>query len=326
MKKTIAAVLVLLLVVGAYLTFNIESIFAKSSPVFVGEGVSNVKILENIESLDIKNDSRDDLIKLFGAPESYIWGDKTFSVDELIGNYIMSYSDNFDIWMSNDLIIELRFYSDFYKSAQNISVGMSKDDVVALLEAPSEIKKGVKNQFKEYVFYEDIDNEVGYCYYASPKDNIRLFFKDYKVLAMYITGNELEQFDESKYGKQKESTTTLKRVNVDDIDLPFVNDEEVIGAWNSVDFVDEISEFKPSETYWEGDLYLEELVFKAEGKLSVRYLKWTKGIVMHSGDTTASAYTIKEIDGTTYMFFEWKSGDYIFRDMKPSYYVLKKEN
>lgn len=33
---------------------------------------------------------------------------------------------------------------------------------------------------------------------------------------------------------------------------------------------------------------------------------------------------IKEIEGTTYMFFEWKNGDYVFRGVNPYYYVLKK--
>ena len=36
-------------------------------------------------------------------------------------------------------------------------------------------------------------------------------------------------------------------------------------------------------------------------------------------------YLIKEIAGSKYMFFEWKSGDYTIRHMKPKYYVLKKD-
>jgi len=71
-------------------------------------------------------------------------------------------------------------------------------------------------------------------------------------------------------------------------------------------------------------LYLKDLTFKDNGKMDHSWIKWTNGVVMHSGDKTASAYTLKEINGSTYMFFEWKSGDYIFRNMAPSYYVLKK--
>ena len=56
------------------------------------------------------------------------------------------------------------------------------------------------------------------------------------------------------------------------------------------------------------------------------WMAWTKGVVMHrGGDKTASRYTIKKIDGAAYLFLEWKSGDYIIRHQKPSYYVLIKK-
>ena len=47
-------------------------------------------------------------------------------------------------------------------------------------------------------------------------------------------------------------------------------------------------------------------------------------MILDEVERTASNYEIKELDGNTYMFFEWKSGDYTIRDMKPDYYVLKK--
>ena len=111
----------------------------------------------------------------------------------------------------------------------------------------------------------------------------------------------------------------------DNIDLPFVNDSEVIGKWKSVDFVRTMDQFVSSQKFWKSSLYLKELKFKKKGKMSVRWLTWTKGVVMHKGDTTASKYLIKKIDGGTYMFYEWKSGDYTIRGMKPCYYVLKKK-
>jgi len=52
---------------------------------------------------------------------------------------------------------------------------------------------------------------------------------------------------------------------------------------------------------------------------------WTKGLILDKGQQTASAYEIKEIDGVTYMFFEWKTEDYFYRDLKPYYYVLRKK-
>ena len=50
--------------------------------------------------------------------------------------------------------------------------------------------------------------------------------------------------------------------------------------------------------------------------------KWTKGLLLHTGNKTASRYELRTLQGRTYLIFEWKSGDYMFRQAKPSYYVM----
>lgn len=112
---------------------------------------------------------------------------------------------------------------------------------------------------------------------------------------------------------------------VDDTNLPFVNDPAALGKWVSVDFVGEPSQFVPGARRFRGSLYLEGLTFLPEGRTAVPWFGWTRGVVMHlGGDHTASRYSIKELNGAVYMFFEWKSGDYTIRRQKPQYYVLKK--
>lgn len=119
----------------------------------------------------------------------------------------------------------------------------------------------------------------------------------------------------------------------DDVDYPFSNDPQMLGSWQSVDFVENIDDFKPGVKSWLDDLYLIELTISEKGELNALatsgeapqgLLTWTKGLIINNRDKTASKCEIKEIDGAKYMFFEWKSGDYIFRGMKSSYYVLKK--
>lgn len=110
----------------------------------------------------------------------------------------------------------------------------------------------------------------------------------------------------------------------DELSLPFVNDAAVIGAWHSVDFVAKPELFSPAKRAWGGDLFLKELVFLPEGKSPNGWLTWTKGVLMHHGDKTASRYQIRELNGEKYLFFEWKSGDYTIRHRAPEYYVLKK--
>ncbi len=111
----------------------------------------------------------------------------------------------------------------------------------------------------------------------------------------------------------------------DRIDWPFVNDPEVLGKWESIDFVATMDQFKPDKPARPADkLYLKGMVFEPHGKCNFGFSEWTKGLVIHRPDHTASKYVIKDIDGSKYMFFEWKSGDYTIYHRKPEYYVLKK--
>ena len=109
----------------------------------------------------------------------------------------------------------------------------------------------------------------------------------------------------------------------DKVDYPFINDPEVIGKWDSVDFVEDINNFNPEKKSWNGDLYLNNLIFDENGKIENKNITWTKDLVLNTSDKTASKYIIKEINGSKYMFFEWKNGDYIERGATPWYYVLK---
>ena len=111
---------------------------------------------------------------------------------------------------------------------------------------------------------------------------------------------------------------------IDKLDYPFVDDSAVVASWQSVDFVSRIENFDPTAKRFQGDLYLKKMVFLANGKTAKPWWTWTKGLVFHSGDKTASEYLIKQIDGSAYMFLQWKSGDYTIRHRKPAYYVLKK--
>jgi len=113
---------------------------------------------------------------------------------------------------------------------------------------------------------------------------------------------------------------------VDKTDYPFVNDPAVIGTWKSVDFVAEPEKFKPGQKQRKGDLFLKELVILPNGRTALPWETWTKGMIFHSGDRTASRYDLKELAGSTYMFLECKNGDYTIRHAKPRYDVLKKES
>lgn len=135
----------------------------------------------------------------------------------------------------------------------------------------------------------------------------------------------LEKVDSQDYSNYK--VTVVKE---DKIDYPFEENIQMHGNWESVDFVKKIDQFKPGLKGWLDDLYLKKLELSVNGETNMVFtsgnynLSWTRDLIIDKRYKTASKCTIKEIDGNTYMFYEWKSGDYTYRGRTPSYYVLKK--
>ncbi|MGD1018713.1 MAG: protein kinase [Verrucomicrobiia bacterium] len=140
-----------------------------------------------------------------------------------------------------------------------------------------------------------------------------------QFIMQYIGGGQWQ-------GALGDTPFTVQVGRTDNIDLPFVNDPQVIGEWESVDLVTYISDFDPERRHWLGDLYLKGLTFLDGGNTPQPWWTWTKGILIHHGDRTASHYEIREIKGLNYLFLEWKSGDVTIRGMKSDYYVLKRKS
>jgi hypothetical protein len=108
--------------------------------------------------------------------------------------------------------------------------------------------------------------------------------------------------------------------------IDFVADPDLVGQWVSVDFVEEIDDFDPDKQTWQGDLYLKRLDIASNGTIRNTGYIWTKGQISHGpGDKRPANYIIKKIEGHTYLFMQWISGDVTIRKMKPRYYVLRKE-
>lgn len=124
---------------------------------------------------------------------------------------------------------------------------------------------------------------------------------------------------------------------IDGVNCTFVDDQAAIGKWETVDFVEAVEDFTPKAASLQKDFYLLSIKLLPNGQMPqpvavgvtsdettpVNWLTWTKGYIIHHGDKTAGQYMIKEINGVKYMFWEWKTGDYTIRGMKPYYYVLK---
>jgi hypothetical protein len=123
----------------------------------------------------------------------------------------------------------------------------------------------------------------------------------------------------------------------DNIDKPFEPDPAVLGNWTAVDFICLIDWFDPSDLG--SNLYVTGLTFTSDessgsvtetttNSFSYPWISpWTKGFLLQTdGDgDTAPRYTIKTIGSVTYLFLEWKSGDYTRQANKPQYYVFRKQ-
>ncbi|HWI59354.1 MAG TPA: serine/threonine-protein kinase, partial [Bacillota bacterium] len=125
-------------------------------------------------------------------------------------------------------------------------------------------------------------------------------------------------------GALAETPFTVSVGSKDNINLAFIHDSQVLGEWQSVDFVEAITDFDPAKRRMRGELFLKGMTFLEKGQTSYPWYTWTKGILIHHGDQTASRYELRELQGQPYLFLEWKSGDFTILGKKPHYYVLRR--
>ena len=139
----------------------------------------------------------------------------------------------------------------------------------------------------------------------------------------------LRQLDNKAY-----SANELARK--DDMNKSFIPDDRILGKWKAFDYCHHKHDFEPEKAR-KSDLFFSAVEFLSNGELISCYdfgksiikgkdmQEWTKGFVLRKWNSTACAYEICAINGTEYLFIEWKSGDYIYGGLDPSYYVFVRE-
>lgn len=114
----------------------------------------------------------------------------------------------------------------------------------------------------------------------------------------------------------------------DPIDLPFVPDDRIVGAWRSVAYVDHADDFSRQNNT--ENLWLKSVCFFADGRAQRVYDDmiwtdaWTKGVLLDKTKSTASAYEIRTINAVEYLFLQWKMGNYVYGGQAPGWYVFVK--
>lgn len=141
----------------------------------------------------------------------------------------------------------------------------------------------------------------------------------------------LEQLDHKAY------TNAEIISRKDNVDIPYVRDERVLGDWKAVDFIRSKEDFSPSESHLSPDsLFFKHMHFGEDGEITSLYgseiisgktkQSWTKGYVLRYWNHTACAYEIVTVENVDYMIIEWKSGDYRWGGRDTDYYVFVKES
>jgi hypothetical protein len=141
----------------------------------------------------------EDVIHVLGEPEKYVWGDEktgkeqVFEKDDLPGNYILWYPRGVHVWISSGAVRELRSEGGpGFSWRGKVHLGSSLDEVLQVVGPPTETVVGKPLDFSAGVLHKDIDGKKGYCYYSRPDQNVRMFFRNYKVGALYLTIGEGE--------------------------------------------------------------------------------------------------------------------------------------
>ncbi|MDT8300413.1 MAG: M56 family metallopeptidase [Sedimentisphaerales bacterium] len=249
--------------------------------------------------------SEDDVLESMGKPRVIFYGSEQYTLDNLPRHYYMVF-DDVSFRIHNDSVKEITTISPYYKFANGLGVGNSEQKIKEVFGDDFNIKE---TEWKDFLTYED----KGLVFEIDKRDRTIM-----EINVSPLPGSE-------SYKKANIPPTSYindKGRLVDKVDYPFVNDPKVVGGWKTVDFVREIEQFNPNKKIWRGELWLNHIIFEEGGTMLRSGQTWTKGLVLD--DDTASKYIIREIDGSAYMFYEWKSGDYTIRYMKPFYYVLKK--
>ncbi|GEM_PF-3268293 len=117
------------------------------------------------------------------------------------------------------------------------------------------------------------------------------------------------------------------------MDYKFELDKDAVGKWEQINFVASPDDFDGKDITRQKYIEMGTHNFYEDGRevsyadksIGTGETKWTKGYILGMGSNdTISEYEIRQLNGKTFMFVQWKSGDYTNRGQKPNYFVYVK--
>jgi len=151
------------------------------------------KLPERIAKLDIDTADLERVLATFGTPVKYVWGPKTLSADKLPNRFIAVYPGAFNVFMMDNQIVELRHeHGSKYVYTGGLHVGSTLEEALAVLGAPAKTVEGKSIDWtnSKDVLFKDIEGRKGHCYYHRPDRNVRVWFVNNKIAAIYMTRSD----------------------------------------------------------------------------------------------------------------------------------------
>ncbi len=151
-------------------------------------------------------------------------------------------------------------------------------------------------------------------------------------LYLYLTGLYSDEEKVAIYEKVDSNHYTVEEIMIkDNTDVPFVEDNELVGLWNCAGLVDELNDFDSKNMETE-NLFLKNLSVFPNENISLTFyndkskvISYTKGYIKNlCFDNTMCAYKIEKVNNKEYLIVEWKSGDYVFGGHVNCCYVFEK--
>jgi serine protease AprX len=188
-------------------TLRVQAMRQKRSEGEVVSELSN-QINEKVAQLDMSKATREDVIRIFGQPQSYQRNGQILAEENLPDTYIMIFADGFSVVMIKGRIEELRFQKPGYVFRDGITVGSPLEDVLTTLGPETRTidarqykllrgvlynNEGEKIKPEDGVIYKDIGRRKGFCFYdATSTQGMRMLFMGNRVVVMCITRNNLQ--------------------------------------------------------------------------------------------------------------------------------------
>jgi tetratricopeptide (TPR) repeat protein len=154
-----------------------------------GELDKLIPLDELIAKLRKKGTTDKDVIRVLGEPEKYIWGNKTFTKDNLPEVYILQYPNGVQVVVVRGVVSEFRSEQPGpgFVYRDKLRLGSPLANVLNVLGQPSQTVVGEPIGFVTGVLYKDFDGHKGYSYYSCADQGVRIFLVNDKINALYLT-------------------------------------------------------------------------------------------------------------------------------------------